>query len=159
MREPAGAAPSASKPRSRPRELLLLLLPCLLLLLIGHALVEAAPYRQSSSGPNRSETRIHASVDRQSAPMYTIQSTDRLYSCNRNPHFLHRYYDLLGLNKQASKKDITKAYRRAAVKWHPDKNPDAKVRGLVVDVDGVAKWVPFDNLFMDVWRCDSYLSI
>lgn len=33
---------------------------------------------------------------------------------------------MLGLNKQASKKEITKAYRRAAVKWHPDKNPSNK---------------------------------
>lgn len=40
----------------------------------------------------------------------------------------HRYYDLLGLNKAtANKKSIAKAYRRAAVKWHPDKCPDNKV--------------------------------
>lgn len=73
--------------------------------------------------------------------------------------FLRRYYDLLGLNKQASKKDIAKAYRRAAVKWHPDKNPTNKVRGQVVGVDGVASRALFDSLVMDVWRCNSYLDM
>eukprot|EP00940_MAST-03C_sp_MAST-3C-sp2_P000365 g365.t1 len=32
------------------------------------------------------------------------------------------YYDILGVAKTASEKDIRKAYRKAAIKWHPDKN-------------------------------------
>ena len=31
-------------------------------------------------------------------------------------------YGILGLNTQASNADIKKAYRKLAVKWHPDKN-------------------------------------
>ena len=31
------------------------------------------------------------------------------------------YYDILGIDKNASENDIKKAYRKAAVKWHPDK--------------------------------------
>jgi len=75
-----------------------------------------------------------------------------LYWCILNPFFNHRrdFYQILGVNRDSSTSQIKKAYRKLAVKFHPDKNPD--------DPDALAKFHDINDAY-DVLQDDEKREI
>merc|ERR1711998_105775 len=48
------------------------------------------------------------------------------------------YYDILGVPRTASTEDVKKAYRKLALKWHPNRAPGAKSE-VMAKFDGIAE--------------------
>ena len=71
------------------------------------------------------------------------------------------YYEVLGVDKNATAEEIKKAYRKMAVKYHPDKNPGdkeaeekfkeaAEAYSILSDADKKARYDQFGHAGVEV---------
>ncbi len=51
------------------------------------------------------------------------------------------YYEVLGINMNATLKEIKHAFKTAALKWHPDKNKNAEAEEKMKEINEAYIWL------------------
>ena len=59
-----------------------------------------------------------------------------------------KFYELLGVDTKATSDEVKKAYRKLALRWHPDRNPDnrAEAEAKFKDITEAYEGIPLNCL-------------
>ena len=70
------------------------------------------------------------------------------------------YYEILGVDRNASTDELKKAYRKIALKYHPDKNPDDKEAEKIFKeaAEAYSIWSWYGTRWWWLFRWSSYVN-
>ena len=65
---------------------------------------------------------------------------------------MNKYYKILGLPNQSDKKLVKRAYRRLAMKYHPDKNDDRKANEKFILINEAYAKIMDESAHQNTWN-------
>lgn len=108
-----------------------------------------------SSNFNKGKERKRKSQGERSVNSHTPNNLFKYSSMEKSKEYPINWYDILGCSVESSKEGIAKAARKAALKYHPDRNSDESAKEIFLNIQNAK-----DFLMDDLKRkgFDDYLA-